>query len=103
MINFTESAILEIKSLMKRLKDKNMAIRLNVKGENCCGNAVTLAFDTANEKSDKILNVDGIKIVINKMAFAKVNSLTVDYTKNLLTGSFKFVNPEIRKNCDCSL
>ncbi|MGR3179771.1 MAG: HesB/IscA family protein [Candidatus Anammoxibacter sp.] len=103
MINFTDNAIKEINRLFKRIQDPKMAIRLTVKDESYCSNLITLTFDSSIGNFDKTFNINGIKVVVNRKIYVKLQNVIIDYTNDLLARGFKFSVPDKSKNCDCHL
>ncbi|MGR3319458.1 MAG: HesB/IscA family protein [Candidatus Anammoxibacter sp.] len=103
MINFTDNAIKEINRLFKRIQDPSMAIRLKMKDESYCSNLITLTFDSSISNYDKTFNIDGIKVVVNKKIYVKLQNVTIDYSNDLMASGFKFSIPDKDKNCDCHL
>ncbi|MGR3220961.1 MAG: HesB/IscA family protein [Candidatus Anammoxibacter sp.] len=103
MINFTNNAIKEINRLFSKIQDPKIAIRLSMEGESYCGDLVKLTFDSSIGNFDKTLNIDGIKVVINRKAYVKLQNVTIDHSNDFLATGFKFSIPDKNKNCDCHL
>ena len=103
MINFTDDAFKEINRLFKRIQDPGMAIRLTAKGESYCSNLITLTFDSSIGNNDKILNVSGINVVVNKKSYVKLQNVRIDYSNDFLSSGFKCTIPDKNINCDCHL
>ncbi len=101
MIKLTENAKERIKTLSQRIKDSNSKLKLVIKGESCSDNLITLTIDSDSAKSDKVFNIDGINVSINKKFYSKMNDITIDYSNDLFAKGFKVIKPIDKKNCNC--
>jgi hypothetical protein len=50
---------------------------------------------------DKVFEIDGIKVVVDKKSYIYLNGTTLDYVTQGLTGGFTFVNPQAKSSCGC--
>lgn len=101
MINLTENAIAKIKSLAAKMKESDLALKLIVKGESCSECLVKLSINSVNSKSDKVYDVEGIKIAVSRNSVQKVENSTIDYSSDFMARGFKFLKPNGRKSCNC--
>jgi iron-sulfur cluster assembly protein len=77
-------------------------IRLGVRGGGCSGFSYVLQFeDSAPNKKDIVLEVEGINVVIDGKSIIYLNGCTLDWEKTLMNQGFKFVNPHEKAKCGC--
>jgi iron-sulfur cluster assembly protein len=100
-VHVTEAAIAQIKKLMEEQNLRNVFLRMGVKGGGCSGLSYSLEFDTEVGPHDKTLDVDGIKVVVDKKSYLYLVGTTLDYVTQGLTGGFTFVNPQAKATCGC--
>ena len=101
MINLSDTATKEIKRLLSQEKKEDWGLRVGVVGGGCSGLSYTLAFDETPNKDDSVLDVNGVKVFVDPKSYLFLNGMTLDYSTELLTGGFKFVNPNATKTCSC--
>lgn len=101
MIKITESATQELKRLFEQEHKEDWGLRVGVVGGGCSGLSYTLAFDEKPKDVDTVYDIDGVKVFIDPKSFLFLHGMTLDYSNELLTGGFKFVNPNATKSCSC--
>ncbi len=101
MINITESALKELQILIGRINDPAVLLRLNVKntGGGCGGSPIFSVEKALKSKFDKAICVEGVKFVVNKKAYCGVKDLTIDFSRDVLSSGFKFINNN--SSCKC--
>lgn len=98
-IKFSTSALQELKNLQKAEKEM-FPLRLGVKNGGCAGFSYILAFEAATD-SDNTYEIDGLKVVIDKMQILHINNLELDYENGLNNRGFIFNNPNAETTCGC--
>lgn len=100
-INFTESAIAEVKRLMNEPDfDATKILRVGVKGGGCSGMTYVLDFDTASEK-DEYHELDGMQFIIDKTHNIYLFGMEVEWEGGLNSRGFTFKNPNASSTCGC--
>ena len=102
-ITVTPRAAKQIKAQLARRAQTNpqSGVRLGVKGGGCSGMSYNLEFDSEMGPHDKVFEIDGIKVVVDKKSYLYLNGTTLDYVQQGLTGGFTFVNPQAKSSCGC--
>ncbi|MEM7008528.1 MAG: iron-sulfur cluster insertion protein ErpA [Thermodesulfobacteriota bacterium] len=101
MFTVTTKAADEIKKL---LADENLpeaVLRVRVVPGGCSGFSYEMGFDDEIEKSDKIIERDGIKVAIDELSAPYLNGGVLDYTDGLDGTGFAISNPNATGSCGC--
>ena len=103
MINLSDNAKKEAKRRLEELSKPGAFIRMSVRLGGCSGMSYDLTFDDQIKESDKVSEVDGIKIVSDPKSLVYVDNMTIDYSDKLVGGGFLFVNPNAKGSCGCGI
>lgn len=60
-----------------------------------------MALDETINKDDKVVEVDGIKVVIDPMSAQYLTGAEVDFKSSLMGGGFSIKNPNATSTCGC--
>ncbi|MGZ3939964.1 MAG: HesB/IscA family protein [Flavisolibacter sp.] len=100
-IKFTEGACNELHRLMNEPGfDKNLTLRLGVKGGGCSGLSYILNFDEKKE-NDREYEFEDLRFVIDKAHELYLYGMEVDWQGGLNSRGFTFQNPNASKTCGC--
>jgi len=103
MIQVTDSAAQQIAQL--KAADKNLAaeanLRVKVVTGGCSGMSYKLDFDNTVGADDKIVEHNGIKLVIDKKSYLYLVGMNLDYQGGLNGQGFVFNNPNATRTCGC--
>jgi len=101
-IVLTEKAINEVKKIRSENNiNEEFGLRVGVKGGGCSGLSYTLGFDSEIKDTDKIIEFDDVKVVVDWKSILYLSGTTVDYTDGLTGKGFVFNNPMAKKTCGC--
>jgi iron-sulfur cluster assembly protein len=102
MIRLSTTAANEVKRLQgKHLQSKGGALRLSVQPKGCAGLSYQLDFTESIASDDQLFECDTIQVVVSRNSLVYVNGLTLDYSEDLMGGSFRFHNPNANQTCSC--
>ena len=76
-------------------------LRLMVVGGGCSGFTYKMGFDENIAEQDKIMDIDGIKLVIDEKSGLYLDAVEVDFQDNLMGKGFVFNNPNASGTCGC--
>jgi len=100
-VNFTESAIAEIKRLMAEDSfDASKKLRIGVKGGGCSGLSYVLGFEERQE-GDEQYEVEGIPVLLNPSHQIYLYGMQIDWQGGLNSRGFTFNNPNASTTCGC--
>ena len=101
IITLTDSAVEEVRRLMDVQDLSEGGLRLGVKGGGCSGLSYTINFDDKIGEFDTICEKDGVKVIVDAKSAIYLEGMQLDYEKDLVSGGFKFINPNATKTCGC--
>jgi iron-sulfur cluster assembly protein len=92
MITLTAAAISKAKSVLAERKEKS-ALRIAVVGGGCSGFQYQMTLDSHEQSDDKVIEMDGLNVLVDSRSFLYLNGATIDYVENASGSGFKFDNP----------
>lgn len=101
IVTLSEAAMKEVKRLMNVQDITEGGLRLGVKGGGCSGLSYTVNFDDKIGQFDTVYEIEGLKIIVDAKSAIYLQGTQLDFSKDLVGGSFKFVNPNAQKTCGC--
>lgn len=99
-IQLTESAARRINTQLDK-RGKGMGLRVGVKKSGCSGWAYTMGYADAATADDEVYEQFGAKVVVNREHLQALDGLTLDWQKQGINESFKFLNPNVKAECGC--
>ena len=101
-VTLTEKAAGEVKKIIaeQNLPDGTV-LRVGVQGGGCSGVAYSLNFDTATSERDRVVDVHGVKLAVEKKFDPYLDGTVVDFYDSLEKRGFVFNNPNVVKSCGC--
>lgn len=100
MITLTESAIKRVRDMMSK-RDGGVGLRIGVVKSGCSGYSYALDYadDVAND--DVVIEQGDVKVVVNEDAMPILEGMELDFVREGLNQSFKFINPNVTSECGC--
>ena len=98
----TEKAAVEITSIRSEnnIPDEYF-LRIGVKGGGCSGLTYSLGFDGEQRETDEILEIKGVRILVDAKSLFYLDGTELDYTDGLNGKGFVFNNPNAARTCGC--
>ena len=78
-----------------------VGLKLGVKKNGCSGYAYQVDFADSVGADDTVFESLGVKLVVANNALEQLQGMTLDYARDGLNSSFKFVNPNVTGMCGC--
>ena len=103
MITIAEQARIRLLNLMKEEgKDPStFYVRVGVTSGGCSGLSYKLDFDSEREDSDQCIEVDGIKLLVDKKSVLYLAGTELKFSGGLNGTGFVFENPNASRTCGC--
>jgi iron-sulfur cluster assembly protein len=76
-------------------------LRVGVKGGGCSGLSYELGFDKLEQEGDNLVEIDGVKVAVDKKSFLYLFGNELDFTEGLNGKGFQFINPNASRTCGC--
>ena len=101
-ITLTPAAVAEVKRLISTQENNTgLMLRVGIQGGGCSGLSYKMEFAREVEEFDRLLEFDGLKVVIDAKSLVYMDGTTIDFNTELLNGGFKFDNPMSTRSCGC--
>jgi iron-sulfur cluster assembly protein len=92
-------------AIAKYLKENDApegaALRVGVRGGGCSGLQYFLEVDTDPRETDRVIEKDGVTVLVDPKSLVFLQGSTLDYVTGLMESGFKFSNPGAGKGCGC--
>lgn len=99
-IQLTASAAQRIGAQIAK-RGKGLGLRVGVKKSGCSGYAYTMDYADEVAGDDQIFESHGAKLIVKADHLPMLKGLTLDWQKQGLNESFKFLNPNVKGECGC--
>lgn len=103
MVTITQTAMEKLISLMmdEGITPDTHNLRVGVKGGGCSGLSYVMDFDTDINDGDEVVDLDVIKVIINKPSLLYLAGTILDYQGGLNGKGFEWINPNASRTCGC--
>ena len=103
MVSVTERAIQQLVGLMENegITSATHNLRVGVVGGGCSGLSYQMKFDDKIEPTDTIIDLESIKVCINKLSLLYLAGTELDYQDGLNGKGFEWSNPNATRTCGC--
>lgn len=97
----TPAAIKAIKDAIAAEGEVGDCLRVSVIGGGCSGYQYNLDFEKESRMDDIVLDLEGVKILIDPISSGYLRGTTIDFVSGLNGSGFKFSNPNAKRTCGC--
>ncbi|MBO9308376.1 MAG: iron-sulfur cluster insertion protein ErpA [Chloroflexi bacterium] len=101
VLTVTPAAVAKIKELLVARNIPNHALRVFVSGGGCSGLQYGMAFEGNPQEYDTLVEVDGVRLVVDPTSLMYISGSTIDYVDSLMGGGFRIDNPNAVSTCGC--
>jgi iron-sulfur cluster assembly protein len=101
-VQLSEKAASEVKRIFQEqnLGDETV-LRVGVQGGGCSGFSYSLNFDTTTSERDRVVDIHGVKLAVDKKFDPYLDGTVIDFYDGLEKRGFVFNNPNVVKSCGC--
>ncbi len=82
-------------------RGKGLAFRIGIKKTGCSGFSYTFDYADEIKPGDQLFESHKTRIVVDTISLPYLNGSQIDFTKEGLNSSFKFINPNTDNTCGC--
>ena len=101
VLSVTPEAAQHLKNQVE--KEGKRAVRISVKESGCTGYMYVMEEVDSNEDSDIALDLDnGIAVYVDADSIGVLRGTQLDYVKEGINRTLKFLNPNVTAACGCS-
>jgi iron-sulfur cluster assembly protein len=100
-ISLTPAASGRVRELLASKGEGALGLKLGIKSTGCSGVSYQLDFAREIEPGAEVVDVDGIKVVIEPRAVMHVLGTELDFVEDKLGAQFVFRNPNETARCGC--
>jgi iron-sulfur cluster assembly protein len=102
MIQISETAARQIRTLMAKQGLEEGGLRVGVKGGGCSGLSYTFSWEKQPRLGDEVFDgPNESKIFVDKKSLLYLNGTVLDYDTSLMSKGFVFNNPNAKTTCGC--
>jgi iron-sulfur cluster assembly protein len=101
MVDVTERAAEQVKTLMARDGREGLFLRLAVQGGGCSGFMYALSFETDREEKDRIQESGELRILLDPKSAILLDGITLDWHDGLDGSGWRWQNPNASGTCGC--
>jgi iron-sulfur cluster assembly protein len=101
VLSLTPAAVGRVRHLVETRGEGAAGIRIGVRTAGCSGLTYTLDFAREIGPGDEVVEVDGVKVVVDPGAVMFLVGTEMDFVEDKLGASFKFTNPNESGRCGC--
>ncbi|TCS96898.1 iron-sulfur cluster insertion protein ErpA [Hazenella coriacea] len=102
MITLTEQAALKVKEMIaEQEQPEKLYLRVGVQHGGCSGFSYGMGFDEEKKESDLLLEIHGIKVLIDQESKPLLEGTIIDYKESMMGGGFSINNPNAIATCGC--
>jgi iron-sulfur cluster assembly protein len=101
MIQVTHHAVERVKKLLVERGTPDQGLRIGVRGGGCSGLSYFMDFAPGPEKTDRVLEFDGLKVFVDPKSHLFLDGIELDYNEGIASHGFEFRNPKAKTSCGC--
>mgnify|MGYP001196854059 FL=1 len=100
LVRLTKDAGEKLSDLMTR-EGKGPFVRVRITGGGCNGLSYKMKFVENSKDKDILVESSGKSVLVDSKTALYLRGTTLDYSKKLVGGGFKFSNPNAKASCSC--
>lgn len=101
MINMSEAAGNQLRTLIEQQENQNMGLRVFVYPGGCSGMSYGMAFEEEVADDDLIFEQNGLRLIVDENSAHYLQGAEIDYEDSLMGGGFRIFNPNAVRSCGC--
>jgi iron-sulfur cluster assembly protein len=100
-ITISDNAAKHVRDFSGTTEEETIGLRVGVKGGGCSGLTYVLDVSAEVRPEDKVIEENGIRLMIDKKSYVFLAGTVLDYSGGLNGKGFVFNNPNAKTTCGC--
>jgi len=100
-VRISDSAVARVRALTGSGEYAGMKLRVAVSGGGCSGFQYGFSFDDAATGDDRVIERDGVTVLIDEMSWEFLAGGEIDFVEELVGSYFTVQNPNAASTCGC--
>src|SRR4051812_44618263 len=104
MIDITENAANQIRKMVAKRGQGEVALRIGVKAGGCSGFEYIFGWEQAAKPTDIVFEgPGGARVFVDPRSLRLLDGTVLDYDTSLISRGFTFNNPNAKNTCGCGV
>jgi iron-sulfur cluster assembly protein len=82
-------------------RGRGLGLRLSIKTTGCSGYSYVVDYADSAAPEDLVFENQGIRVYVDPASLPMLDGTTVDFVRQGLNESFRFINPNVKAECGC--
>ena len=100
LIRLTADAGVKVLQLVDK-EGKGTCLRVAISGGGCNGLSYKMKFTDDLKRGDILVRSSGATVLVDSKSALYLKGAELDYSKDMIGGGFKFINPNAQSSCSC--
>jgi iron-sulfur cluster assembly protein len=100
LVRLTAAAGAKVAALIAREQQGDL-LRIAISGGGCNGLSYKMKFVPEPKRGDIVVPTAGVRVLVDSKSALYLKGTHVDYSNALVSGGFKFSNPNAKASCSC--
>jgi iron-sulfur cluster assembly protein len=100
LVRLTPAAGTKVAALIVR-ENQGEFLRIAISGGGCNGLSYKMKFVPTPKRGDILVRTAGVQVVVDSKSALYLKGTHLDYSHALVSGGFKFTNPNAKASCSC--
>src|SRR3954471_12211239 len=100
LVQLTAAAGEKVRALVAR-EAQGEFLRVAISGGGCNGLSYKMKFVPAPKRGDILVQTAGVPVVVDSKSALYLKGTHLDYSSAMISGGFKFSNPNAKASCSC--
>ena len=102
-VTISDSAVRRVRELTAEGEFAGKNLRIAVNGGGCSGFQYEFSFDDGPEEDDRIIERDGVQVLIDTMSWDLIVGSELHFAEELIGSYFTLQNPNAASTCGCGV
>jgi iron-sulfur cluster assembly protein len=100
-LTISPAALSAVKQLLQERHVPDYALRILASSAGRSGVQFGLALEEEAQATDRVLEVEGIRVLLDPSSLAHLNGVSIDYVESSTGSGFQITQPNVASGCGC--